>query len=395
MKILSVSAQKPDSTGSGVYLSEVVKELALEGHEQAVLAGVYPGDQTVFPEKVVFYPVYFKTEALPFPIPGMSDKMPYESTVYSMMDEQMTETYIEVFKKKILEAVETFVPDLILCHHLYLVTALVRTCVPDIPVYGFCHNTDLRQMKKHSLRRKFIQENIAALDRIYALHQAQKKEILSVYPVSETKIRIAGVGYNQQVFHDLKRRVPGEKISLVFAGKISQEKGVESLLRSLEKVAGRHKKISLTLAGGNGDTKELEKIHRIAENCSFETVFTGRIPQNRLAEIYSESDLFVLPSFCEGLPLTVMEALACGCRIVVTDLPGIRPFLDTYVPEAPVLYVKPPAMENTDEPVKEELPGFEERLARKIEECIQTERTSAVDLTGISWKAVCQRILEM
>ena len=41
MRILSISAQKPDSTGSGVYLTEVVKALAEEGHRQAVVCGVY------------------------------------------------------------------------------------------------------------------------------------------------------------------------------------------------------------------------------------------------------------------------------------------------------------------------------------------------------------------
>ena len=39
MRILSVTAQKPCSTGSGVYLTEVVKALAKEGHTQTVLAG--------------------------------------------------------------------------------------------------------------------------------------------------------------------------------------------------------------------------------------------------------------------------------------------------------------------------------------------------------------------
>lgn len=41
MKILSITAQKPNSTGSGVYLTELVKEYADEGYEQAVVAGVY------------------------------------------------------------------------------------------------------------------------------------------------------------------------------------------------------------------------------------------------------------------------------------------------------------------------------------------------------------------
>ena len=42
MKILSISAQKPDSTGSGIYLTELVKAFSKKGHEQAVMAGIGP-----------------------------------------------------------------------------------------------------------------------------------------------------------------------------------------------------------------------------------------------------------------------------------------------------------------------------------------------------------------
>ena len=58
MRILSVTAQKPDSTGSGVYLTEVVREMGSEGHVQAVLAGVYREDEVCLPGGVDFFPVY-------------------------------------------------------------------------------------------------------------------------------------------------------------------------------------------------------------------------------------------------------------------------------------------------------------------------------------------------
>ena len=92
-----------------------------------------------------------------------------------------------------------------------------------------------------------------------------------------------------------------------------------------------------------------------------------------------------------------MEALACGCRVVVTDLPGIRPFLQAYVPGAPVFYVSPPRMQDTDMPLAADLPAFEARLARQIGACIAAgkggERTCP-DLSEISWRAVCARILQ-
>ena len=46
MRILNVTAQKPNSTGSGIFLSELMKEFANKGHTQALVAGVYPEEET-------------------------------------------------------------------------------------------------------------------------------------------------------------------------------------------------------------------------------------------------------------------------------------------------------------------------------------------------------------
>ena len=97
MQILSVTAQKPNSTGSGVYLTELVKEYAKEGHIQAVVAGVYEEDTVELPDGVEFHPVYFCSEELPFPIAGMSDEMPYQSTRYCDMTPDMTAKFKKAF----------------------------------------------------------------------------------------------------------------------------------------------------------------------------------------------------------------------------------------------------------------------------------------------------------
>jgi len=90
MRILSVSAQKADSTGSGVFLSELVKGFERLGQQQAVLCGATAGELPQhLPPTVQVYPVLYQTEALPFPICGMSDEMPYPSTRYRDPDEQM------------------------------------------------------------------------------------------------------------------------------------------------------------------------------------------------------------------------------------------------------------------------------------------------------------------
>ena len=91
MNILHLSAQKPDSTGSGVYLHETVSALARAGHNQAVIAGIAPEDNPAFDKGVLFKPVRFETSDLPFPVVGMSNVMPYRATRYCDLTPAMTE----------------------------------------------------------------------------------------------------------------------------------------------------------------------------------------------------------------------------------------------------------------------------------------------------------------
>ena len=79
------------------------------------------------------------------------------------------------------KAVEEFCPDLIVCHHLYLLTALVREWYPKKKVIGICHGSDLRQICKNPLQMEYIQKWIPQLDGIVALHDGQKKEIIRIF----------------------------------------------------------------------------------------------------------------------------------------------------------------------------------------------------------------------
>lgn len=393
MRILSISAQKPSSTGSGVYLTELVKVLAAQGHEQAVVAGVYKEDNTVFPEGVAFYPVYFGTEKLPFSIVGMSDEMPYISTRYCDMTKEMVAQFRDAFLEVLVPLVEQFKPDVILTHHLYLLTAIVRDTFPQCKVYGFCHNTDLRQMIKTNLEREFIADNVRKLDRIFVPQTAQKKGVLEVYDVSEEKIEMLGMGYNSEVFKVLGPKLEDDVTRIIFVGKIAEKKGVKSLLRSLEYLNERSENLEIYLAGSVGNEVEYQEIRRMADRSKYKIQFLGCLNQEELAKYYNLSDIFVLPSFFEGIPLTVIEALACGNRVVITSLPGIPEWLSENVGNGDIRYVELPKMLHADEPLEEELQAFEKRLAKALEESIHAPQKGCADTSRISWEQIAKKVI--
>lgn len=397
MKILSITAQKPDSTGSGVYLTELVNAFQKQGHSQAVIAGIGKEDNISLPEGVSIYPVFYETDALPFPVAGMSDEMPYKSTRYSDMTDEMTKQFAQAFRCQIMHAMNDFHPDVIICHHLYLLTAVVRETCLDTPVYGICHGSDLRQIKKNEKNRSYICEQIPRLNGIFALHQEQKEQICRIFSCPPELVQIIGTGYNSDIFCvDAQIVRSKEPLSLLFAGKISEKKGVKSLLRSLKHL---NSPATLSLAGGYGDSTEYEAICQLAEEITvdepLEIYFLGKLNHTQLAGEMNENQIFVLPSFYEGLPLVTMEALACGMKVVCTDLPGIRPWMDANLPGNQVVFVAPPRMQNEDEPLAEDLDAFECRLADAIQAAKLAKPENPERMNHLSWDGLAKKLISI
>lgn len=374
-KILHILSQRPEKTGSGIYLQSVLKEANKKGYKQAVIAGI-PAEMNKVDlgniNKDNFYPVKFNTDELPFPVLGMSDVMPYPSTRYKDMTFNMLEKYKNAFRRVIKKAVKEFKPDLIITHHLWILTSLVRKISPDIKIIAISHGTGIRQLKKVDKFEDDVLEGCQELDLVFALNKYQKSQINRIYDIDKDKIIVMGAGFDKNIFYGPgKYRNDKDKIKIVYAGKLSHAKGVKFLVKAFNKLDDkRDENLKLKLVGeGNG--KEFEEIKSLVKNSEAEIELPGSVPQRKLGEIFRESDIFCLPSFYEGLALVVIEALASGLRIVTTDLPGLKEWLGDKINKSEVIeYVKLPVLENTDIPQKEDLAGFEKRLLMGLEKQI-------------------------
>ncbi|MBF1349323.1 MAG: glycosyl transferase family 1, partial [Megasphaera micronuciformis] len=92
MRILHCLAQLPMKTGSGVYFDTVLRYMDERGHKNAALYGVQAPFDPDLPCMETF-PVVFNSDVLPFPIAGMSDEMPYDSTVFGAMSDEDLQLY--------------------------------------------------------------------------------------------------------------------------------------------------------------------------------------------------------------------------------------------------------------------------------------------------------------
>ena len=392
MRILSVTAQKPEKTGSGVYLSELMKGFEKAGCNQALVAGITSYDTPEIVPGAAFFPVYFESEALPFPVVGMSDEMPYKSLRYREMTEEMREAFLEEFHRVLNKAVEEFDPELIICHHLYFLTSKLKDWFPEISVAGICHGSDLRQFVKNDIWpenvREDVRRGIAKLDRIYALH---KKMALQIYDCFCRKgepfppVEVLGSGYDGSRFFPRKR--------LVYAGKLSREKGVMSLLRALSLLPYDSKSLEVVLCGGVSDEREQQEIEKLKAQAPYEVVCPGFLEHDVLSEYFRSADLFILPSFSEGLPLVILEAMACGTRVICTDLPGIREWTDETLPGNDIIYITPPKMHHVDEAEGEELAAFERRIAEAVTEGLGDFENEGRPIGQLSFEKLALRVM--
>ena len=402
MNILHLSAQKPDSTGSGIYLAQLVAGFGRMGHEQAVIAGIAPDDSPVFPEGVSFFPVCFETEDLPFHVAGMSNVMPYAATRYCDFTPEMATQFKTAFANRLEEVLQEFTPDLLVCHHLYLATsvlvhelqkhALENPGLAGCKMVAVCHSTDINQMRMHTLERDFIIDGIHMLDEIFALHAPQAAEIAETYGVGAERIRVIGTGYDSSQFHPVPDAREEGARRLVYVGKIWRRKGVMSLIRAIEMMSPEEAPTETILVGGFSEQHEYDDAFALAQTCPYPIAFAGVVSQEELIDAYNRANVFVLPSFFEGLPLVILEAMGCGCNVVATDLPGIQEWIVAHLPDAPIWFVQPPRMKTTDDPLPEDIPAFEEHLAQVLAEALSAP-TPTCDATVLSWDAVCARIL--
>jgi glycosyltransferase involved in cell wall biosynthesis len=300
---------------------------------------------------------------------GMSDIMPYPSRRFSDLSPPEVEAYEWAFADKLLRAVGGFQPQVIHSHHLWLVTAAACQMLPQVPLVATCHGSDLRQFHFCPHLRPRVLAGCRELDGIMALSGAQKHDIIRLYDIPGDRIEVVGAGYNGALFHPRPKPAP-DPVHLVYAGKLSRAKGVPWLLRALQGLP--HLPWRLDLIGG-GSGRERDEILELAAALEDRVHVWGPRSQEELARVMGQAHLVVLPSFFEGLPLVVLEALACGCRVVTTALPGVVEVLGGYDTES-ISMVPRPRLLGQDTPHPEDEAGFVRDLAGALERQILAAR---------------------
>lgn len=129
----------------------------------------------------------------------------------------------------------------------------------------------------------------------------------------------------QQAARSTLKLSPDRRL-ILFAGRLIREKGVYELAEAFADIAGRYPDLDLILAGEETEKDGLELMLQ-QQGLRERVTFTGIITHAEIARYMAAADLLVLPTWAEGLPNVVMEAMAAGLPVVATNVGGIPEIL--------------------------------------------------------------------
>ncbi|MFH1776753.1 MAG: glycosyltransferase family 1 protein [Candidatus Omnitrophota bacterium] len=180
--------------------------------------------------------------------------------------------------------------------------------------------------------KSFFSKSVLRADKIIAISHTTANDLENFYPGISDKSSVAYIGVDNGLFRVRNRTECLSRVChkyslkpdfMLFVGTIEPRKNLISLIRAFKilksKYAVPHQ---LVIAGGTGwkQSSILKEISAKKEDVRF----INYVPELDLAELYSSAGLFVMPSLYEGFGMPVVEAMASGTAVAISDIPIFR-----------------------------------------------------------------------
>jgi starch synthase len=225
--------------------------------------------------------------------------------------------------------------DIVHTHTWYmnLAGALAKDAY-GIPAVATVHSLEpLRPWKAEQLGRGYElskwmeREGLLACDRVIAVSEGMKKDILKCYPIPSSRISVVYNGIDPAVYRPrrddrLLRRLGVRPPYVLFVGRLTRQKGVFDLLEASKKFLPG---TQLVLATGKPDEPGiLDDLKKAVKGRKDVLWINSMLGQADTIALYSGASVAVTPSVYEPFGIVVVEAMACGAPVVASAVGGIR-----------------------------------------------------------------------
>jgi len=173
------------------------------------------------------------------------------------------------------------------------------------------------------VRGQWLPEKIACADFLFCIGAFARSQAMRLSDPSHwEKMDVARLGVDTARYSPQPRRAPGKAFHILCVGRLVAAKGQHVLVEAARRLAAQGRDVRITLVGtGPGEAGLREAIDRAGLDSRI--ALAGALNQEQVRELYARADAFVLPSFAEGIPVVLMEAMASGVPCVTTRITGI------------------------------------------------------------------------
>jgi len=193
--------------------------------------------------------------------------------------------------------------------------AMLASALADVPYSYTLHGpSELFDPMHWRMDLKIARAEFVACISYFARSQA----MLFSDPAHWPKLRVVHCGVVPERYQQPARE-SGEGVRLLFVGRLARIKGLRILFEAFARARVDHPNLSLTLIGDGP-----ERAHAEAEAARIGGIsLMGSQSQDAVAAAFGDADALVLPSFAEGVPVVLMEAMAAGLPVIATRVGGV------------------------------------------------------------------------
>ncbi|MEM3628230.1 MAG: glycosyltransferase family 4 protein [Candidatus Bathyarchaeia archaeon] len=179
------------------------------------------------------------------------------------------------------------------------------------------HGIKSNFLKKHHVSR-FLLKHLANI--YVSLSNQMTKELIAL-GIPESKITYVPNSIDTNFFKPGNHK---EKNLLLYVGRISELKGLHILIRALKYLKESVHLVIIGPPGWNANYYQslLNLIKNENKKGKHEIKYLGAMEQSEIIEWYQKASLLILPSFAEGFPVTILEALSCETSVIATPVGG-------------------------------------------------------------------------
>lgn len=234
--------------------------------------------------------------------------------------------------------------------------------------------------------------SVSVADEIITISQNSKKDIIKEYKFNKDKITVALPGFDDQIFKPVhnqlkvnqlleKYHLPEEYI--IFIGTLQPRKNLLKLFQAVSRIEG----LNLVVVGKySGQGREAWLFEQILEapkklGIAERVFFTNFVPDEELPYLLSEAEVFVLPSLYEGFGIPVVEAMASGTPVIVSNVSS----LPEVVGEAGIL-VNPESVDQLEQAIR--LLTTDKKIRDKY------AKKGLLRAKKFSWKKMAQEVVK-